>query len=59
MNKLAKLIVTVVVLKIGYDKLFKKNLKPSTPEHELLDDVRKPKPIRSGRYPWGQAPKDL
>ena len=44
MNKLAKLIVTVVVLKIGYDKLFKKNLKTSTAEHELLDDIQNPKP---------------
>ena len=59
MNKLAKFIVTVVVLKIGYDKLFKKNLETSTPEHELLDDIQNPKPIRSGRYPWGQQPKDL
>ena len=59
MKNLTKLIVVVVVAKLVSDKLFKKDkTKTETPvEPEIMDDI--PKPIRSGRYPWGKDPAHM
>ncbi len=63
MKKLFKLAIVVAVVKVGYDRMVKRNLKK---ESELVkspgvtvgyDRMVKQTPIRSGRYPWGEGPK--
>lgn len=57
MKKLTKLIAAVVVAKLVSDKLFKKDKTQVETESETVDDL--PKPIRSGRYPWGKDPAHM
>lgn len=40
---------------VDYNGMAKQNLKKGKRETDTIDDI--PKPIRSGRYPWGEAPK--
>jgi len=57
MKKLTKLIAAVVVAKLVSDKLFKKDKTQVETESETIDDL--PKPIGSGRYPWGKDPAHM
>lgn len=63
MKKLFKLAIVVAVVKVGYDKMVKRNLKK---ESELVKSpgvtvdynrLKKQTPTRSWVEPWGAAPK--
>lgn len=55
MKKLFKLAIVAAVVKVGYDRVVKRNLKKAKEESETIDDI--PKSTRSWVEPWGEAPK--